>query len=112
MIKALSVSFASTVKIQNQTWPYVTVPDWEKQTAIARENSGATFIGFCPVIAQADKEQWEIFSVANQQWVYEGLAVQGRTPVSDAAGITPVIYPTYQVDDEYTFPGWYLPGTY
>ena len=106
MIEAFSLSFTSAVIATNQTWPQVVMPDFEKQATIARRNSGAAMIGFCPIVYENEKASWEEFSVDNRQWLKEGLEIQGRDPATDQ--ISPVIF-SFDENGAYDFPGWYLP---
>jgi hypothetical protein len=57
--------------MQNTTWPLFTVPDFEVQAATARNDSQALMIAYLPLITDAQRTEWERYSIENQGWIQE-----------------------------------------
>lgn len=70
----------------------MSLPDFEVRSREARELSQADVIAFAPIVPQANKTDWETYSVANQEWIEEGLRFQGKDDV-DPGLIPDMLFP-------------------
>ena len=51
-------------------WPFVTLPSFLQRTASARVLSGAHLIRLSPLVTEADRGAWEVYSAASDDvWV-------------------------------------------
>lgn len=82
VLNIFSTLLSSTAIHDDATWPFFTLPDFEKFGAGSRALSGALLLAFTPVVANKDRANWEIYSVQNQWWVQQGLDDLGidKTP--------------------------------
>lgn len=60
----------------NQSWPFVTNPSFPVRAAKLRSLTRALVVINYPHVTDAEREEWEEFSVQNNEWVEEGLRVQ------------------------------------
>lgn len=63
-------------------WPNVVIPEFERRVKYDMEVSHIQSVSFFPIVNETNRQSWEAFSVANQGWLKDGLAVQGL-PVED-----------------------------
>ena len=75
-LDSLAVAFVSEANISNQTFPFVTVPDFPILAAKMISNSDAFVVTFWPLIANELREQWEQYSVTHSQWVNASVRLQ------------------------------------
>ena len=62
----------------NATWPFVTLPRFEAQAALARKQTKAGFlIALQSFVTNQNRLAWEKYAVKNQGWVQEGLDYLG-----------------------------------
>ena len=60
------------------TWPFVTLPRFEAQASLARNQSNAGhIIVLQPLVTNDQRQAWEKYAVENQWWVQEGLDYLG-----------------------------------
>jgi hypothetical protein len=76
LLDSLSVLFVSFSRITNQTWPYVTMPDFAVRMAKILPLTDAISVNLLPIVHASDRREWEEYSVANDQWVDQGMALQ------------------------------------
>eukprot|EP00934_Nitzschia_sp_Nitz4_P007367 Nitzschia sp. Nitz4//scaffold210_size37948//27282//29775//NITZ4_007693-RA/size37948-augustus-gene-0.20-mRNA-1//1//CDS//3329541939//7357//frame0 len=76
-IQGLSLQFTSYAIASNSTWPNVVLPDFERRVANVRQQSDVISLMIFPFVTKEERSSWEEFSVANQDWLLEGLEVQG-----------------------------------
>ena len=55
----------------NNTWPYVTVPNYPERGNQLLEVTGVQYSSYGPLITEADRVAWEAWSVKNQGWIPE-----------------------------------------
>lgn len=81
-LESVSNQITAYAIASNSEWPNVAVPQFERRTKYAMEVSNVQSIVFYPIVSQDARASWESFSVANQGWLEEGLAIQ-KVPVED-----------------------------
>lgn len=91
-------SINDTVRFQNISWPFVTVPGFEALAESAMKMSGLEIMLFTPLVTEALSGTWVRYSLAFQGWLQEAreLALE-RDPSRDASlyldgAATAVIY--------------------
>ena len=74
VLVASMVSFAHST---NQTWPFVTVPDFEVRAAKVRSLSNLILVNHLPLVRPGEeREEWERYSIENSDWVRTSMKVQ------------------------------------
>jgi hypothetical protein len=58
-------------EVLNQTFPFVTTPQFEVYGEQARRRSGVEAFVFSPLVTQDQQEEWEAYSFSNQDWLEE-----------------------------------------
>ena len=69
VLEGLSVATTSHALHSNETFPFVTIPNYEERAAAARASSQALLIAYLPLVQDADRNDWESYSVENQDWI-------------------------------------------
>jgi hypothetical protein len=87
-VDAYTVSIVSFARATNQTWPFVTIPDFAVRTAKVRSLSDSVVISYYPLVSPENRDEWEVYSIANEAWVNESIAIQ----VTDENYYGPLIY--------------------
>lgn len=67
------VSFAES---HNWTWPFVTIPHFAVAASKLRSLTKAKVVSQYPLVQESERFEWEAYSVANEEWVNEGLETQ------------------------------------
>jgi hypothetical protein len=75
---SVAVSMVSAARITNQSWPYVTVPDFAVRVAKVLTFSDANVMSFAPVVTHEQREKWEEYSVEHDHWINESMAIQAK----------------------------------
>lgn len=70
-ISTLVVAFTSYARGQNQTWPFVTINDFQQRAAIALKVSNAIYTHIMPIISADTREAWEEYAIQNTTWIDE-----------------------------------------
>jgi len=65
-LDTLSVGITSIAVATNQSFPFVTVPDFELRGANFRIDSGAQFVIYMPLITDTTRTQWEQYAENNR----------------------------------------------
>ena len=68
----------------NDTWPFVTMNDFQQRAASAKGLSDAYFLELLPIVSDEERERWEEYSVANKGWLNEGREYQQRFNIEPA----------------------------
>jgi hypothetical protein len=76
LLDSLAVLYVSYAKMSNQTWPFVTMPDFAIRLAKILPLTDAIAVNVLPVVTPENRKKWEAYSVANDYWVNEGMAIQ------------------------------------
>lgn len=76
----LMASFSKTVTslalFANGTWPMLSLPHFETRASDFLLISKAKQVGLAPLVSDENREDWEKYTVANQDWIQEGLDFQ------------------------------------
>jgi class 3 adenylate cyclase len=74
MIDLMSVTYTSYALDRNLTWPFVTLPNFEIIAVRARHlvPTNAAIV-FAPVVAGAERANWETYAVENQGWTTQAI---------------------------------------
>lgn len=84
-----------------QTFPNVTVPNFEALAGQHRESSGLESIVFAPFVSDINRTQWESYALENQGWVEESRRYVLANAKSDpwirgkdfiAGSVTPFVF--------------------
>jgi hypothetical protein len=67
-ISSLDVAFTSSARSKNDTWPYVTMNDFQQRAATARKLSDALFLEILPIVSDNDRLKYEKYSLENTGW--------------------------------------------
>ena len=77
-VKAMT-GFASNIKsharFANATWPMVSLPEFGEQAKYVTQLASIVSLVLIPVVHESDRGQWETYSVANQGWIADELAL-------------------------------------
>jgi len=77
VIAALSgVSYTSYARSRNDTWPLVTINDFQQRAAGAGSLSDSLFLEILPTVQQEDRTSWEEYAVENKGWLDKGREYQ------------------------------------
>jgi hypothetical protein len=72
----LSVTLVSSARALNQSWPFVTLPDFAMHVAKLLPLSKALYIQISPLVTPANRLEYEYFAAENDAWVDETIAIQ------------------------------------
>jgi hypothetical protein len=88
-LDALISSMVSFAAATNQSWPFVTVPDFAIMTSKIRSiSSGLIYINHLPLVKPEQRYEWEQYSLLHSDWVNESMQIQE----SDGLYYGPVVY--------------------
>ena len=78
LMRSFTKSITSyTMNQPNVTWPFVTLPDYERQArTIADLCYGVFSVTLIPLVEEKDREAFEEYAVTNQGWLNDGLSIQ------------------------------------
>jgi cell division protein FtsL len=75
--ESVESDFLTIASVANQTWPFVTIPDFSDQMTNVLALSGAIHVGFVPVVAPELRMQWEEYAADHhEEWINEAMTVQ------------------------------------
>jgi class 3 adenylate cyclase len=82
VMEEFSVLVTSTAMSLNQTWPYVTIPDFERRAAASRKVAGLYTLKLTTRIpgTEEDRAKTNEYLDDNLGWYYEACNITGRTP--------------------------------
>jgi hypothetical protein len=76
-IDALVVSLVSHAAATNQTWPFVTIPDFAVRASKIKSLSHTPYLVLYPYVLPEQRAEWEAYSAKHgNAWVAESIAVQ------------------------------------
>ena len=115
-VTGLSTTVTSYALDHNLTFPYVTIPHFDKHGDGFLKLAGAQYIGLCQIIKEDHRSEWESWSVQNQ-WIPEAYRPAG-VPPNDSL-IVPFIFevgaeglqPVVSKPDQTLYPVWQLSPT-
>jgi hypothetical protein len=102
-VDAMAVSIVSHAKTTNQTWPFVTIPDFAVRAAKARRLAKASYVNMIHVVTPEQRADFEAYMPQHNQWLDEGIRIQEN----DENYYGPIIHDYYTVD--YIQDTWELP---
>jgi hypothetical protein len=73
---SVEVAFQTIAADTNQTWPFVTIPNFAKIMTNVLALSDAIHIDFIPVVAPALRDAWEDYASTHNVWINDALSVQ------------------------------------
>jgi hypothetical protein len=76
VLDSIAVSYVSHARNHNDTWPFVTLPDFGAKMAKLLPLTDATLISLLPIIHPEKRKEWEVYARENKEWVNESLALQ------------------------------------
>ena len=120
-LEDISDIIVSVAETNGESFPFVTLDNFEVYAEQAIDRSRLESIAFCPVVMPEEVSQWSNYSVANQGWLGKSYKTyEERLESSDEdsyvpaqADIVPILYTTLPdgtyVPAEMMGPGPYLP---
>jgi hypothetical protein len=76
LMDEIAVSFLSIARATNQTWPFVTMPDFAVRMKKVLPLTDGFVVSMLPVVRVAQRKQWEAYALKHDSWVNEGMSVQ------------------------------------
>lgn len=76
LFDSVAVALVSTARLSNQSWPFVTIPDFAHRMSKLLPHTLAVNINVLPLVTPEERRAWEAYSVANDKWVNEGMKFQ------------------------------------
>lgn len=73
----LAKEMTSFAMVRNETWPFVTLPDFERRNEKPMHISEATLISFQTLVRPGEEQQWGQYSMNNSGWIREALLFEG-----------------------------------
>jgi hypothetical protein len=73
---ALAVTLVSYAQASNQSWPFVTLPNYGMHVAKILPVSKAIYIFVNPLVTPENRRDWESYALNNQHWVNETMYLQ------------------------------------
>lgn len=86
-LDALQNHLVAWARGTNQTWPFVTVPNFYVQAAKIKLLSDVGYIMVNPLVTNENRREWEDYVVANQGWVNESMKVQATDEASNQSSL-------------------------
>jgi hypothetical protein len=116
VMDAFAVNLVYMAEQNNETWPFVTIPNFPVRMAkMLSMSKGVTGLVFPKVVA-SERAAWETYSLANDQWVDECLAIQQKglndtffgtiSQKWDAIGYINTAYGSPSPERPVYFPNW------
>lgn len=78
LLDSVSVTYISYASDHNDSWPFVTLPDFGTRMVKLLPLTDAVTIYIAPIVYPAVREQWEAYSLQNDEWVNQSIAVQEK----------------------------------
>lgn len=75
-IDSFAANVLSYARGTNQTWPYVTIPDFAVRSGKLLSLSSAFYVNTYPFVTGEQREEWEAYAATHNQWIDESLDIQ------------------------------------
>lgn len=75
-IHSSSLTLSSYAEHSNESWPFVTLPDFEQKARYTIELADIISLFVFPLVSGEDLQEWGEYSSTNQDWYWEGMAIQ------------------------------------
>jgi hypothetical protein len=100
----MSIRFSAMAQFQNESFPYTTFPMFEASAAELRLASGVEAVFYTPEVLVTHVEQYENFSIQEQNWIDQSIQVMISNPIMMNASIDDFIMDSVQptIVDIYT----------
>jgi hypothetical protein len=85
-VSSLGVAVTAAVMTGDGNWPFVALNDFQERCASTTSLSKALLLELLPIVSEANRGEWETFSVNNQAWISEGLEFQDRFEIGTTGG--------------------------
>lgn len=72
----LAVTMVSSALAANETWPFVTLPNFAMRLSKVLPLSDAFVVTVLPIVSPRDHDEWEAYSLKTDGWVNESIALQ------------------------------------
>ena len=90
MATSLTAQQLLMARYSSNSWPNVTLPDFDKRFTDANSLAGVAFLGFNPLVTGDKLAEWVSYSQANQGWIAQDWSQ--RDPTYDAGPVNPALY--------------------
>ena len=87
--RGLSRQITSNALGYGQRFPFVTIPRFESQCQLLGASTGAILIGFYPLVAEEQHDEWIEYSLANKGQLDEAFRLSGS---NETAKVNPYIW--------------------
>lgn len=93
-VDALAVSMTSHARATNQTWPFVTMPDFAVRATKARLLAHSVYLAVHHVVTREERAVWEAYTPLHNDWVNASVHAQAIDPKYQG----PLVYGSYNAD--------------
>jgi hypothetical protein len=76
LLDSFSVTMISYARDLNETWPFVTLPDFGVRMAKLLPLTDAFVVVVLPIIHSEKRKEWEEYAILHDDWVNESMAIQ------------------------------------
>jgi hypothetical protein len=73
-------------RASNQTWPFVVIPKFGIRATKARRMGEGMYMSVHPLVKRHQRDEWENFTLENENWLNESMYVQASDEVRRAHG--------------------------
>ena len=76
LMDSVAVTLVSYAKDKKDNWPFVTLPDFGPRMAKLLPQTDAFTITILPIVTPDQREEWEAYSIQNDEWVNQSITIQ------------------------------------
>lgn len=80
-LDTFQTTLVSSAHASNQTWPFVTTPDYAVRATKTRLQSDAIILSAVPIVTRKQRREWEDYSIEHKGWVNQSMRVQATDEV-------------------------------
>eukprot|EP00977_Amphora_coffeiformis_P020451 scaffold8271_cov171-Amphora_coffeaeformis.AAC.8 len=84
-LQAFSAAHTTWAKYSNESFPFVTLPEFERSAAYTIELAQVLSIMTFPIVQTEQRQAWEAYSVEHYGWMAEGMALQPNVDLDGEA---------------------------
>ena len=85
---SMAVALTSHANFANETWPFVSLPDFELKTMLTRKLADVIAIMVLPLVRKYQLEDWAKYSSSHMDWYWEGTKTQEVMLAGDNSSLT------------------------
>jgi hypothetical protein len=78
IMDSVAVTWVSAARMTNQTWPFVTLPDFAVRMSKLVPLTDAMNMNILPVVVPEQRQAWEKYAATNLGWINEAVKVQSE----------------------------------